>query len=53
MSHIARVSNGPTASLNLMKRIGFSFRNFKDYRIGALLHAGKPSWRVLDSIVVQ
>jgi transposase len=55
--HVARVSNGPTESLNnLIKRItriGFGFRNFKNYRIRALLYAGKPNWRVLGSIVVQ
>ena len=55
--HMARVSNGPTESLNNLikriKRIGFGFRNFKNYRIRALLYAGKPNWRVLGSIVVQ
>ena len=55
--HVARVSNGPTESLNNLikriKRIGFGFRNFKNYRIRALLYAGKPNWRVLGSIVVQ
>jgi transposase len=54
--HLARVSNGPTEALNNMikriKRIGFGFRNFENYRIRALLYAGKPNWRVLDSIVV-
>jgi transposase len=55
--HLARVSNGPTEALNNLikriKRIGFGFRNFKNYRIRALLYAGKPNWRVLGSIVVQ
>ncbi len=55
--HLARVSNGPTESLNNLikriKRIGFGFRNFENYRIRALLYAGKPNWRVLGSIVVQ
>ena len=55
--HLARVSNGPTESLNNLikriKRIGFGFRNFQNYRIRALLYAGKPNWRVLDSIVVR
>ena len=36
-----------------IKRIGFGFRNFDNYRIRALLYAGKPNWRVLGSIVVQ
>ena len=34
-------------------RIGFGFRNFENYRIRALLYAGKPNWRVLGSIVVR
>ena len=54
---LARVSNGPTEALNNLikriKRIGFGFRNFKNYRIRALLYAGKPNWRVLGSIVVR
>lgn len=55
--HLAKVSNGPTEALNnLIKRIkrtGFGFRNFDNYRIRALLYAGKPNWRVLGSIVVR
>jgi transposase len=55
--HLARVSNGPTESLNNLikriKRVGFGFRNFTNYRIRALLYAGKPNWRVLGSIVVE
>jgi transposase len=41
--HLARVTNGPTESLN----------NLMNYRIRALLYAGKPNWRVLGSIVVR
>jgi transposase len=55
--HLAKVSNGPTESLNNLikriKRIGFGFRNFANYRIRALLYAGRPNWRVLGSIVVR
>lgn len=55
--HIARISNAPTEALNNLikriKRIGFGFRNFRNYRIRALLYAGKPNWRVLGSIVVR
>jgi transposase len=55
--HVARVSNGPTEALNNLikriKRIGFGFRNFENYRIRALLYAGRPNWRVLGSIVVR
>jgi len=55
--HLSRLSNGPTESINNLikriKRIGFGFRNFENYRIRALLYAGKPNWRVLGSIVVR
>ena len=55
--HIARMTNGPTEALNNLikriKRVGFGFRNFENYRIRALLYAGKPNWRVLGSIVVK
>jgi transposase len=54
---LTRLSNGPTESINNLikriKRIGFGFRNFENYRIRALLYAGKPNWRVLGSIVVR
>ena len=47
----------PLESINNLikriKRIGFGFRNFENYRIRALLYAGKPNWRVLGSIVVR
>ena len=55
--HVAKMSNGPTEALNNLikriKRIGFGFTNFENYRIRALLYAGKPNWRVLGSIVVR
>ena len=54
--HEARVSNGPTEALNNLikrvKRAGFGFRNFENYRIRILLYAGRPDWRILNSIVV-
>lgn len=54
--HEAKVSNGPTEGLNNLikriKRIGFGFTNFTNYRIRALLYAGKPNWRLLRSVVV-
>ena len=54
--HLEKISNGPTESINNLikriKRIGFGFRNFENYRIRVLLYAGKPNWRVLGSIVV-
>jgi len=55
--HLARVSNGPTEGMNnLLKRVkrgAFGFTNFKNFRIRALLYAGRPNFRVLDSIVVR
>ena len=55
--HLAKVTNGPTEALNNLvkriKRIGFGFRNFENYRIRALLYAGRPNWRVLGSMVVR
>ena len=55
--HLSRVANGPTESINNLikriKRIGFGFRNFENYRIRVLLYAGKLNWRVLNSIVVD
>ncbi len=54
--HGARVSNGPTEGMNNLlkrvKRVAFGFTNFENFRIRALLYAGKPNLRVLDSIVV-
>ena len=54
--HAARVTNAPTeAANNLMKRVkraAFGFRNFANYRIRALLYAGKPDWGLLDSLTL-
>jgi transposase len=54
--HQAQVSNGPTEGMNNLlkrvKRVAFGFTNFENFRIRALLYAGKPNFRVLDSIVV-
>jgi len=54
--HRARVSNGPTEGMNNLikrvKRVAFGFTNFENFRIRALLYAGKPNFRVLDSMVV-
>lgn len=54
--HLARISNGPTEALNNLikrvKRVGYGFTNFHNYRIRALLYAGRPNWRILGSIVV-
>lgn len=52
--HRARVSNGPTEAINNLikriKRVAFGFRNFRNYRIRALLYAGKPNWDLLPTV---
>ncbi len=52
--HISKVTNGPTEALNnLIKRIkraAFGLPNFANYRIRALLYAGKPNWDHLASV---
>ena len=55
--HLARISNGPTEGMNNLlkrvKRVAFGFTNFENFRMRALLYAGKPNFRLLDSIVVR
>ncbi len=52
--HKARVTNAATeAANNLIKRVkraAFGFTNFNNYRIRALLYAGKPNWALLDTL---
>jgi transposase len=52
--HQAKVTNGPTEAINNLikriKRIGFGFRRLRNYRIRALLYAGRPNWDLLDAI---
>ena len=52
--HISKVTNGPTEALNnLIKRIkraAFGLPNFANYRIRALLYAGKPNWGLLATV---
>ena len=52
--HISKVTNGPTEALNnLIKRIkraAFGLPNFPNYRIRALLYAGKPNWDLLATV---
>jgi transposase len=55
--HTAHVSNGPTeAANNLIKRVkraAFGFTSFRNYRIRALLYAGKPNWSLLATLTPQ
>ena len=52
--HKARVSNGPTEMVNNLvkriKRVAFGITNIRNYRIRALLYAGKPNWDLLATI---
>ena len=33
-----------------VKRVAFGFTNFNNYRIRALLYAGKPNWALLNTL---
>ena len=50
------MSNGPTESINNLikriKRIGFGFRRFANYRIRVLLYASTPNWDLLDTVTL-
>ena len=52
--HKARVTNAATEAANNLikriKRVAFGFTNFNNYRIRALLYAGKPNWALLDTL---
>ena len=52
--HRTGASNGPTEAMNNMikrvKRAAFGFSNFANYRIRALLYAGRPDWSLLPAI---
>jgi transposase len=52
--HPAHVSNGPTEAANILiqrvRRAAFGFTSFRNYRIRALLYAGKPNWDLLATI---
>ena len=48
------INNGPTEAANNLikrvKRVAFGFRRFRNYRIRALLYAGKPNGALLATI---
>ena len=52
--HPAHVGNGPTEAVNNLikrvKRAAFGFTSFRNCRIRALLHAGKPDWGLLPTV---
>lgn len=35
-----------------IKRVGFGFRSFANYRIRTLLYAGKPDWSLLPTLSI-
>ncbi len=53
--HRAHVSNGPTEAasnlIKVVKRIAFGFTSWRNYRIRALLYAGRPNWNLLATVV--
>jgi transposase len=53
--HSARVTNGPTEGMNNLvkrvKRAAFGMTSFRNYRVRALLYAGRPDWSALASVV--
>jgi len=52
--HRSQVTNGPTESANNLitrvKRAAFGCRKFRNFRVRALLYAGKPRWSLLATI---
>jgi transposase len=52
--HDCHYSNGPTEAMNNLmkrvKRVAFRFTSFTNYRVRALLYAGKPDWSLLETI---
>jgi len=52
--HACHFTNGPTEAMNNLikrvKRVAFGFTNFRNYRVRALLFAGKPNWSLLASL---
>ena len=52
--HHAGYTNAATEAVNNLikriKRVAFGFRNFANYRIRALLYAGKPNWDLLSAL---
>ena len=52
--HASGVSNGPTEAVNNLvkrvKRVAFGIVNHRNWRIRALLYAGRPNWDLLPTI---
>jgi len=52
--HHCGLTNAATEAANNLikrvKRVGFGFRNFRNYRTRILLYAGRPNWTLLETI---
>lgn len=46
--------DGPTEAANNLikrvKRVAFGFTNFRNYRVRAVLYAGRPNWDLLATL---
>jgi transposase len=55
--HHERTTNASTEAANglikRIKRVGFGFTNFDNYRLRSVLYAGRPNWDLLDTITPQ
>ena len=45
-----RTTEAANNLIKRVKRVAFGFRRFRNYRIRALLYAGKPNWDLLTTI---
>ncbi len=52
--HSSQVTNGPTEAMNNLikrtKRVAFGFSNFRNFRVRALLYAGRVNWELLQYV---
>jgi transposase len=52
--HCSPLSNRPTEAANdlieRVKRVAFGFGGFANYRVRALLYAGKPDWSLIETV---
>ena len=53
--HEAHFTNARSETMNNLikrtKRAAFGFRSFRNYRVRALLYAGKPNWDLLATVI--
>jgi hypothetical protein len=46
----ASTLRGDARLIKRIKRVGFGFRRFAQYRLRVLLYAGRPNWNLIDTI---